>query len=111
MRDLWYVFLICDKLFFLIVTRQTTKSVKLSAIMALLVFMAIGIDQAFADHESDRQIYEFSELLDGVAAEVSTTQIQLNAVPDSSATLPTELIVAQSAYLEAFDEVIQKQII
>jgi len=71
--------------------------------------MAIGIDQAFADHESDRQIDEFSELLDGVAAEI-TTQTESNAVPDSSATLPTELIAAQIAYLEAFDEVIQKQI-
>jgi len=79
--------------------------------MALLVFMAMGIDQVFADHEADRQMDEFSELLDGVAAEVLTTQIQPNAVPDQSATLPTELIVAQTAYLEAFDEVIQKQII
>ncbi len=92
-------------------TRQITKSVKLSAIVALLVFMAMGLDQAFADHEADRQIDEFSELLDGVAAEVLTAQIQSNAVPDTSATLPTELIVAQIAYLEAFDEVIQKQII
>jgi hypothetical protein len=62
-------------------------------------------------NEADRQIDEFSELLDGVAAEVLTAQIQSNAVPDTSATLPTELIVAQIAYLEAFDEVIQKQII
>jgi len=79
--------------------------------MALLVFMVIGIDQAFADHESDRQIDEFSELLDGVATEILTTQTQSNAIPDTSDTLPTELIVAQIAYLEAFDEVIQKQII
>ncbi len=91
-------------------TRQITKSVKLSAIMALLVFMAIGIDQAFADNEADRQMDEFSELLDGVASVVLTTQTTQNAVPDQSATLQTELIVAQTAYLEAFDEVIQKQI-
>ncbi len=92
-------------------TRLTTKSVKLSAIMALLIFMAIGIDQAFADHESDRQIDEFSELLDGVAVEVLSTQNQPDTVSDTSATLPTELVAAQIAYLEAFDEVIQKQIV
>ena len=91
-------------------TRQTTKSVKLSALMALLVLMAIGIDQAFADHEADRQIDEFSELLEGVAAEILTTQTESEALPDTSATLPAELISAQTAYLEAFDEVIQKQI-
>jgi len=44
------------------VTRQITKSVKLSAIVALLVFMTMGFDQAFADNEADRQIDEFSEL-------------------------------------------------
>lgn len=93
-----------------IVTRQTTKSVKLSAIMALLVLMAIGIDQAFADHDSDRQIDEFSELLEGVAAEILTTQTESDALPDTSDTIPAELISAQIAYLEAFDEVIQKQI-
>ncbi len=92
-------------------TRQITKSVKLSAIVALLVFMAMGLDQACSDHEADRQIDEFSELIDVVRAEVLTAQIQSNAVTDTSATLPTELIVAQIAYLEAFDEVIQKQII
>ncbi len=43
-------------------TRQITKSVKLSVIVALLVFMAMGLDQSFADHEADRQIDEFSEL-------------------------------------------------
>ena len=91
-------------------TRQTTKSVKLSAIMALLVLLAIGIDQAFADHDGDRQIDEFSELLDGVAQEVLSTQAQPDIMPDTSSTLPAELISAQISYLEAFDEVIQKQI-
>ena len=92
------------------VTRQTTKSVKLSAIMALLVLLAVGIDPVFADHETDRQIDEFSELLEGVAQEVLSTQTESETISDTSAALPAESISAQISYLEAFDEVIQKQI-
>ena len=84
---------------FLIVTRQTTKSVKLSAIMALLVLLAVGIDPVFADHETDRQIDEFSELLEGVAQEVLSTQTESETISDTSAALPAESISAQISYL------------
>jgi len=92
------------------VTQKVTKSVMYTAVMAVLVLLAMGIDEVFADHEQDRLIQDFGQLLEGAEASLLTTQGEIESVTDESATLPTELIVAQTAYLEAFEEVIQKQI-
>jgi len=81
-----------------------------TAVMAALVLLAMGIDEVFADHEQDRLIQDFGELLEGAEASLLTTQGEIESITDESATIPTELIVAQTAYLEAFEEVIQKQI-
>jgi len=81
-----------------------------TAVMAVLVLLAMGIDEVFADHEQDRLIQDFGELLEGAEASLLTTQGEIEPITDESATIPTELIVAQTAYLEAFEEVIQKQI-
>ncbi len=91
-------------------TRKVTKSVAFTAVMAVLVLLAMGIDEVFADHEQDRLIQDFGELLERAEASLLTTQGEIETVIDQSATLPTELIVAQTAYLKAFEEVIQKQI-
>jgi len=92
------------------VTRKVTKSVAFTAVMAVLVLLAMGIDEVFADHEQDRLIEDFGELLEGAEAALLTTQGEMEPAIDQSATLRIDLIVAQIAQLEAFDEVIQKQI-
>jgi len=91
-------------------TRKVRKSVMCTAVMSVLVLLAMGIDEVFADHEPDRLMEAFGELLDGAEAALLTTQGEIESVTDESATIPTELIVAQTAYLKAFEEVIQKQI-
>jgi len=92
------------------VTRKVTKSVAFTAVMAVLVLLAMGIDEVFAEHEQDRLIEDFGELLEGAEAALLTTQGEIEPTIDQSATLRIDLIVAQIAQLEAFDEVIQKQI-
>ena len=91
-------------------TRKVTKSVAFTAVMAVLVLLAMGIDEVFADHEQDRLIEDFGELLEGAEAALLTTHSEIEPAIDQSAALRIDLIVAQIAQLEAFDEVIQKQI-
>jgi len=91
-------------------TRKVRKSVMCTAVMAVLVLLAMGIDEVFADHEQDRLLEDFGELLDGVDASLLTTQGEMQPATDTSNTIHTENIVSQTAYLEAFQEVIHKQI-
>ncbi len=91
-------------------TRKVTKSIAFTAVMAVLVLLAMGIDEVFAEHEQDRLIEDFGELLEGAEAALLTTQGEIEPTIDQSATLRIDLIVAQIAQLEAYDEVIQKQI-
>lgn len=90
---------------------NSKKSVALTAIMALVVMMALGITDVFGDHEADTLVHEFGDLLEGVEAEI--LKIQNNAEPsvNTSDTMQTEIILSQIAYLEAFDEVIRSQIL
>ncbi len=92
------------------VTRKVAKSVVLPTVVALLVILSMGLNEVFADHEQDRLLEDFGELLDGVEAALPSTQGEIEPAIDQSATLRTDLIAAQIAQLEAFDEVIQKQI-
>jgi len=92
------------------VTRKVTKSVAFTAVMAVLVLLAMGIDEVFAEHEQDRLLEDIGKLLQGAEAALLTTQGEIEPAIDQSATLRIDLIVAQIAQLEAFDEVIQKQI-
>ncbi len=91
-------------------TRKVTKSVVLPVVVALLVVLSLGLNEVFADHTQDRLLEDFGELLDGVEAALPSTQGEIEPIIDQSATLRTDLIAAQIAQLEAFDEVIQKQI-
>ena len=88
-------------------TRKIAKSVKLSAIVALIVLMAMN--GFLADNQAQADLDEFDKLLDGIEAEVSSTQGEVKPIPDTTETLPAEFITAQHAYLEAFDEVIRNQ--
>ena len=91
-------------------TRKVTKSVAFTAVMAVLVLLAMGIDEVFAEHEQDRLLEDIGKLLQGAEAALLTTHGEIEPAIDQSATLRIDLIVAQIAQLEAFDEVIQKQI-
>ena len=92
-------------------TRKLAQSAKFSAVVALLVLMVVGIDNVFADNTAQIKLHDFGELLDGVAAQVLVTPIQLELTQDENPTLRAELFVAQIAYLEAFEEVIQNNIL
>ena len=92
-------------------TGKIAKTVKLSAIAALLVFMAMGLDEFYGDNQAYADLYEFEKLLDVMGAEVESTTKIPDPIPNNSTTIPVENIDAQFAYLEAFDEVIRTQII
>ncbi len=91
-------------------TRKVTKSVVLPVVVALLAVLSLGLNEVFADHEQDRLLEDFGELLEGAEAALLTTQGEIEPAIDQSATLRIDLIAAQIAQLKAFDEVIQKQI-
>ena len=73
--------------------------------------MVMGMDQFFTENEAQIELGTFGELLEGVAAEVLMTPIQSDPNIGQSPTLRAELFVAQIAYLEAFEEVIQNNIL
>ena len=87
------------------------KSVALTAIMALVVVMALGITDVFGDHEADILVHEFGELLEGVEAEILKIPTDTEPSVNTTDTMQTEKILTQIAYLEAFDEVIRSQIL
>jgi len=90
-------------------TGKIAKTVKLSAIVALLVFMAMGIDEFYGDNQAYADLYEFDKLLDEIGAEVLPINDTSDPISDQTETIPVEQIEAQSAYLETFDEVIRSQ--
>ncbi len=91
-------------------TGKITKSVKLSAIVALFVFMAIGMEEFYGDNQAYADLNEFERLLDEIGAEVESANNAPETVEAHPQTIPVENIDAQIAYLEAFDEVIRAQI-
>ncbi|MGH1566491.1 MAG: hypothetical protein ACRBB5_03520 [Nitrosopumilus sp.] len=46
---------------------QNKKSISLTAIMALVVLMAMGVNDVFGDNEANTLVHEFGEIL-GVEA-------------------------------------------
>ncbi len=90
-------------------TGKIAKTVKLSTIVALLVFMAMGIDEFYGDNQAYADLHEFDKLLDEIGQEVLSINDTSEPVSDQTETIPVEQIEAQSAYLEAFDEVIRSQ--
>jgi hypothetical protein len=79
--------------------------------MALVVLMAMGITDVFGDHEADTLVHEFGELLEGVEAEILKIPTDTEPSANTTETMQTENILSQIAYIEAFDEVIRKQIL
>ncbi len=90
---------------------QNKKSIGLTAVMALFVLMAMGVNDVFGDHEAENLVHEFGELLEGVEAEILKTPNDIGSFADTTDTLQTGEISSQIAYIQAFDEVIRKQIL
>ncbi len=87
------------------------KSVALTAIMALVVMMAMGITDVFGDHEAYALVHEFGELLNDVEVEILKIPADTESSVNTTDTVQTEKILTQIAYVEAFDEVIRSQIL
>lgn len=93
-------------------TRQhTKKSVGLTILTAMLIAMALGFTDLSEQNQADVLVHEFGELLEGVEAEILSTPNNTEPSVDTTDRLQTGKILSQAAYLEAFDEVIRKQIL
>jgi hypothetical protein len=79
--------------------------------MAIIVGMAIGFTDLSDDNMAGTLVHEFGELLEGVEAEILAIPDNTEPTINTSDTLQTEDILSQIAYIEAFDEVIRKQIL
>ncbi len=79
--------------------------------MALVVLMAMGVNDVFGDNEADRLVHEFGEILEGVEAEILAIPNDIEPSVDTTDTMQTEKILSQIAYLKSFDEAIRKQIL
>jgi len=93
------------------VTRYHNKSVGLTAIMALVVLMAMGVNDVFGDNEADTLVHEFGELLEGVEAEILAIPNDTEPTVNTTDAMQTEKILSDIAYIQSFDEVIRKQIL
>ena len=79
--------------------------------MALIVAMAMGFTDLNGENQADTLVHEFGELLEGVEAEILAIPDNTEPTINTSDTLQTDEILSQIAYIEAFDEVIRKQIL
>ena len=93
-------------------TRQLNKkSVGMTVVMALLIAMAFGFTDLSSEDAESTLVHEFGELLDGVEAEILSIPIDTETSSDTTDTMQTKKILSEFAYLQAFDEVIRKQIL
>jgi len=94
------------------VTRQIKKkSVGLTILLAVMVALALGLTDMIGENQAEILVHEFRELLEGVEAEILAIPDNTEPSVNTTDTMQTEKIQSQIAYLEAFDEVIQKQIL
>ncbi len=91
-------------------TRKIAQSGKLLAMMTLLVLLGMQVDPLLAENEAQIDLDEFNKLLDEIKIEVTSTQGDIKHTINTTETMNVEFVTAQLAHLEAFDEVIQKQI-
>jgi len=94
------------------VTRQIKKkSVGLTILLAVMVALALGLTDMIGENQAEILVHEFGELLEVVEAEILAIPDNTEPSVNTTDTMQTEKIQSQIAYLEAFDEVIQKQIL
>lgn len=92
-------------------TRYHKKSVALTSLVALIVLLAIGANSVFGDNATHDLVHEFGKLLEGVEAEILSIPVGTESLPDTAQSMQTDVILSQIAYIDAFDEVIRKQIL
>ena len=93
-------------------TRQIKKkSVGLTILLAVMVALPLGLTDMIGENQAETLVHEFGELLEGVEAEILAIPDNTEPSVNTTDTMQTEKIQSQIAYLEAFDEVIQKQIL
>ena len=78
--------------------------------MALVVLMAMGVNDVFGDNEANTLVHEFGEIL-GVEAEILAIPNDTEPTADTTDTMQTEKILSHIAYLKTFDEAIRKQVL
>ena len=85
------------------------KSIGLIIVTVLIVAMVMGFTDLTAENEADTLVYEFGVILEGVKTEVLSIPNDTNPSVDTTDTIQTGKILSDTAYIEAFDEVIRKQ--
>ena len=83
----------------------------MTVVMALLIVMALGFTDLSPEDATSTLVHEFGEFLDGVEAEVLSIPIDTETSSNTTDTMQTKKILSEFAYLQAFDEVIHKQIL
>ena len=73
--------------------------------------MAMGFTDLTGENQADTLVHEFGDLLEGVEAEILSIPNDTNPSVDTTNTMQTGNILSQIVYIEAFDEVIRKQIL
>lgn len=92
-------------------TRQVNKKpVGLTIIMALLLAIALGLTDLVSEDQASLLVHEFGDLLEGVEAEILSIPNDTTPDVNTASTMQSE-IHSEFAYLQAFDEVIRKQIL
>ena len=110
--NLLFSSLICNNYGIFNVTRQSDKkSVGLTVIMALLIAIALGMTDMVSEDQAGLLVYEFGELLEGVEAEIMSIPNDTTPAFNTAGTIQAEKIHAEISYLQAFDEVIRKQVL
>jgi hypothetical protein len=78
--------------------------------MALLFVMAFGFSDLTSEDTAGSLVHEFGEILEGVEAEILSIPNDTSPAINTASTMQTK-IHSEFAYLQAFDEVIRKQIL
>ena len=92
-------------------TRKVAQPAKITAVVALIVLMVVGAGAFLVENTTQVELDAFGELLDGVESVVLVSPISQENTYDQTPTPRAELVIAQIAYLEAFKEVIQNNIL
>jgi hypothetical protein len=78
--------------------------------MALLLAIALGLTDLVSEDQASLLVHEFGDLLEGVEAEILSIPNDTTPDVNTASTMQSE-IHSEFAYLQAFDEVIRKQIL
>ena len=93
-------------------TRQLNKkSVGLTVVMALLLAIGFGFTDLMPEDQAGNLVHEFGEILEGVEAEILSIPNDTTPAFNTANTMQAEKIHSERAYLQAFDEIIRKQIL